>query len=114
MKNERRAKLSKLVSNPGDRFDYEYDFGDGWEHTVRVMKCLDPVPGATYPVCLSGKRAYPPEDCGGGPGYMDLLSVLANPSDPAYEELTEWLEGGYDPEHFDLESVNRLLGEIGV
>ncbi len=67
---------------------------------------------ARYPVCLDGKRACPPEDCGGIWGYTDLLQTIQNPDSEEYEEMLEWLGGEFDPEAFDLEAINEALKGI--
>jgi len=61
------------------------------------------------PLCLAGKRACPPEDCGGIWGYAELLEVLQDPEHPEYEERLEWLGDSFDPEAFDLDEVNQIL-----
>ncbi|HKX32594.1 MAG TPA: hypothetical protein VJ302_33220, partial [Blastocatellia bacterium] len=43
---------------------YEYDFGDCWRHEVTVEKIRPPQEGESYPQCIAGARACPPEDCG--------------------------------------------------
>ena len=53
------------------RFAYLYDIGDYWEHEVRLEKFLEPDPKKTYPICIGGSGACPPEDCGGPPGYLE-------------------------------------------
>ena len=58
----------------GDGFVYEYDFGDCWEHDIVVEDVLPMDPGITYPVCTGGRRAGPPEDCGGAWGFMSRYS----------------------------------------
>ena len=58
------------------------DFGDSWEHEILVEKILPVEKGSQYPLCLAGKRACPPEDCGGPPGYEDLLKIDSDPSPP--------------------------------
>jgi len=63
LKDDRYARLNKVVPAAPDRFIYEYDFGDGWEHEILVEKVLPPEEGVRYPICLAGKRACPPEDC---------------------------------------------------
>lgn len=65
-----------------------------------------------YPRCLAGKRACPPEDCGGIPGYEHLLEVLREPQHAEYEEMREWLPEGFDPEAFDLAEVNDALRRV--
>ncbi|MGH9890728.1 MAG: plasmid pRiA4b ORF-3 family protein, partial [bacterium] len=88
---------------------YEYDFGDSWAHDLVVEKILEPEPGAHYPVGLAGKRACPPEDCGGVWGYQTLLEAIRDPKHPEHEEMLEWVGGNFDPEAFDLEVVNQDL-----
>ncbi len=78
-------------------------------HGIDLEKILPFDRAQHYPRCLAGARACPPEDCGGSPGYYQLIEALRNPSDPANAELLEWC-GKYDPEEVDLEAVNRWLG----
>jgi len=108
MGDERKVKLADFIRRKGQRFEYEYDFGDGWRHEILVEKVFQPEPGVSYPVCTAGKRACPPEDCGGAWGYANLLEVMADPDHPDHEELAEWA-GEIDPEAFDLDAVNQRL-----
>ena len=45
-------KVSKIVPEDGKRFrfDYEYDFGDGWEHEILFEGCLQAEKGTRYPL----------------------------------------------------------------
>jgi Plasmid pRiA4b ORF-3-like protein len=108
-KNEARFKLNQLVSGPGFRFRYEYDFGDSWLHDLVVEKIMPAEKGIHYPVCVAGKLACPPEDVGGVWGYDDFLKAISNPKHPEHEEMLEWSGGDFDPARFDLEEVNRVL-----
>jgi len=90
---------------------YEYDFGDGWEHVIEVQKIAQPEPGVEYPVLLAGKKARPPEDCGGVWGYYELLEAVADPDHEQHEERLEWLGEGFDPDAFDLQEVNAILAK---
>ena len=83
---------------------YEYDFGDCWEHTVVLEKILAAESGETYPRCIAGKRACPPEDSGGIPGYEEKLEILKHPGSKYYKEIRDWM-GDFDPEHFDPNEV---------
>ena len=109
LKDSRRARLNKVISGEKAVFTYDYDFGDGWEHQILVEKILPAESGVQYPVCLAGKRACPPEDCGGIGGYEDLLKIIRNPAHEEYEEMMEWLGGPFDPEEFDIEDINPYL-----
>ena len=70
---------------------------------------MEPEEGQAYPVCIKGKRACPPEDCGGLWGYYNLLEILENPKDEEYEGMLEWVGGKIDPEAFDLAEANARL-----
>ncbi len=109
VENEKQFKLSQIVPSEKFKFVYEYDFGDSWEHTIVVEKILPPEPGVHYPVCLKGKGACPPEDCGGIYGYYGLLEALQSPDHPEHEEMLEWMGGEFDPEAFDLDGINQAL-----
>ena len=65
-----KVMISQFQFREGDRFVYEYDFGDCWELDIVIENTLPIDPGATYPVCTGGRRAGPPEDCGGACGFM--------------------------------------------
>jgi hypothetical protein len=72
----RRVRLTRFALRVRERFLYEDDFTDGWQHEVRVEAILRPAPRRTYPVCLAGKRAAPPEECGGPWAYLRLRPWL--------------------------------------
>ncbi len=110
--NEQQVSLQQVVSRVKDKLIYEYDFGDSWEHELLVEKILPPEAGKRYPVCLTGKRACPPEDCGGIWGYAGFLDAIQNPQYPEHEEMVEWVGGEFDPEAFDLDEVNRKLQRL--
>jgi hypothetical protein len=109
--DEDAATLSGLCPKVKSKLIYEYDFGDGWEHTIEVQKIVEPEPGAQYPVCLAGKKACPPEDCGGVWGYYDLLEAVADQKHENHDDMLEWLGDDFDPEAFDLDEVNTMLAE---
>jgi|HubBroStandDraft_1064217.scaffolds.fasta_scaffold373170_2 hypothetical protein len=60
-----RLTIRALFQKGGGRALYEYDFGDSWEHAIQLEKEIECPPGTTLPHCMDGKRACPPEDCGG-------------------------------------------------
>ncbi len=96
----------------GRRFEYLYDFGDDWLHEIEVVRAGPAEPGVEYPVCVSGERATPPEDCGGIWGYQRLLEILADPEDPEHEDMKAWLGRDLDPERFDLDRANERLRDV--
>ena len=112
IKNEQRVKLSKVVTGEKKKFLYTYDMGDSWEHEILVEKVLPHDPLVRYPVCLTGKRACPPEDCGGVWGYAEFLEAITQPDHPEHESMLEWVGGAFDPDAFLLSEVNQLLQQI--
>ena len=118
----RRVHLSDFPWRVNDKFTYTYDFGDYWQHQVRVEKLLPPTVVPVVPVCVSGRRACPPEEVGGPRGYdqrtLDQFSWR-------YESLDRLLAGEnifeddvptwfwtYRPEHFDKAQVNERLDKL--
>ena len=109
-------KLSAVADWPGDRLRYEYDFGDGWDHDI-VVEAVQPAElGVAYPRCTAGRRACPPEDCGGIWGYSELLNTLANPRHEDHGQMLWWLgissPADFDPARFDLDQANGYLAGI--
>ena len=109
VRNANEISLQQVAVEVGAQFVYEYDLGDSWEHVIRVEQIEEPEAGVFYPVCLTGKRACPPEDVGGVWGYEECLSALQNKNHPEHEMYSEWIEEIFDPEIFDLEECNRML-----
>ncbi|RME80132.1 MAG: plasmid pRiA4b ORF-3 family protein [Caldilineae bacterium] len=103
------VSLGEVLTKPGQQLLYFYDLGDGWRHVIELEKILAPESDENYPTCIAGKRACPPEDCGGPPGYELMLKALADPSHPEHEHFREWIGEEFDPEEFDLEEANDIL-----
>ena len=76
---------------------YLYDFGDHWEHDVKLRRTLE-LSERFRRRLVDGARAFPPEDCGGLSGYEDWVAVARGGPDP--QGLREWM-GDWDPEQFD-------------
>ena len=106
--DERGERLVDLAEE-GSSFVYTYDFGDDWRHQVVVEKVVPASTDLTVPVCIDGRRACPPEDCGGIGGYTDLLAILSDPRHPEHDERIEWLGRPFDPELFDRDEFMSNL-----
>jgi hypothetical protein len=133
-----RVRLTHFGFRPRERFLYEYDFGDGWQHVVRVERLLPVEADRVYPVCIGGARACPPEDCGGPGAYLALrqhfhpLFVARRLAEIAGEALAadprervRDVVGGYEEEllelrhwttadRFDRRRVNRRLRQYAA
>jgi hypothetical protein len=108
------TNLSAILpaQNRRPRFHYLYDFGDQWMHQLVVEERLSPEQGTKYPICVAGQRACPPEDCGGPWGYPDFVETISDAHHRRHEETLEWVGGEFDPERFDLDSVNKELRRL--
>lgn len=98
------------IANEGSTFLYRYDFGDDWEHEIRVERVVKG--DGKDIVCTGGARACPPEDCGGSSGYAGLLKVLADKEHGEHARMRQWVGGGFNPEMFDMEGVNKGLASL--
>jgi hypothetical protein len=102
--------LSELELRPRQRFLYNYDFGDYWQHEIRLEKITEPEPNKSYPICIGGKRARPPEDCGGPWAYQELLHLTSSQfRDHERRQAREVLGSRFDAEAFDRRQVNAML-----
>ena len=102
-------KLSDLLTTEAQKMQYDYDFGDGWEHTIILEKILPYDSNVVYPVCVTGKMKCPPEDSGGVWGYMEMLEILKQPKHKEYKHYRQWIGRSFDPEKFDKDAVNKNL-----
>jgi PHD/YefM family antitoxin component YafN of YafNO toxin-antitoxin module len=93
-------KIAKYFDPENSKAAYRYDFGDNWTHAVTLEKILLRVKDQRYPICLGGKRACPPEDCGGIGGYEELLEILADPNHSEHQSMLDWLGEPFDAEAF--------------
>ena len=112
MPDARKAKVADYfgMKRRGAKCLYIYDFGDNWEHEVRLQgKASDPK--KTRRRLLGGERACPLEDCGGVWGYERIVEFLDTGEDPDGEdpeELNEWI-GDWRPDEFDLDRQRKAF-----
>ena len=93
-----KSTLSQVIEDTGKKtINYVYDFGDNWEHEVKIGKMTEPVPGELYPRLTEVIGKCPPEDVGGFPGYDEFLDAMADPKHPEHQHLKDWYGGTFDP-----------------
>ena len=109
--NEARVTLEQALGGL-KTLRYVYDFGDDWEHKVKVEKILPPAPGMHLPHCVAGANACPPEDVGGVPGYFEFLEAIRDPKHSEHESMTKWIGRSFDPTEFDIDAVNAIFSEF--
>ncbi len=115
-KEESEVALVDLFEDLKETLLYLYDFGDNWDHGLKIIRTHEKRSEFEHlPCLLDGARAAPPEDCGGVWGYENNLEILQNP-DPKNEDhemIIEWMGGvNYDPEAFDPDAINRSIQSV--
>jgi len=108
----RKAHLGDVLEDTGTKtLKYLYDFGDGWEHTIKAESLFDPEPDNIYPRLIEASGRCPPEDCGGPWGYAELLEAINDPKHERHAELSDWF-----PEHFNpaVTDVKRLSDDVAI
>jgi len=98
----RKARLGDVLEDVGAKtLRYLYDFGDGWEHTIKIERLVDPQPGVLYPRLTEATGRCPPEDIGGPWGYAEFLEAIGDPQHERHAEFKEWLPDDFDPNIVD-------------
>jgi len=108
-----RTRLRDVLAPGTTKIDYTYDFGDDWKHSITVSDVRAGDPGTAYPRFLAGERDCPPEDCGGIPGFYEMLEARADPEHPDHADVSEWLDG-YDPDDLDIFPIQVALDRIAA
>lgn len=110
-KEAAKVRLRDVLKPRKTTIDYLYDFGDSWEHQLTVTGVRAGDPANLYPRYVGGERNAPPEDCGGIPGFYDMLDALADPDHPNHADATEWADD-YDPDTIDELPIKYALLRI--
>jgi hypothetical protein len=109
----RKARLVDVLEDVGTKtLRYLYDFGDGWEHTIKVERITDALPGIAYPRLVEAAGRCPPEDVGGPWGYAELLEAIGDPKHERHAELKEWVEDDFDPNVVDADQLADALAAL--
>ncbi len=103
--------LQEILEPTKTMIDYIYDFGDSWEHRLTVTGVRPGDPKVSYPHYVGGERNAPPEDCGGIPGFYEMLEALADPSHPDHADASEWANH-YDPDVIDEPAIKQALARV--
>ncbi len=108
----RKARLVDVLEDTGVRsLKYLYDFGDGWEHSIRIERITDAVAGIAYPRLVEASGRCPPEDVGGPWGYRDFLEAIADPDHEQHAESVTWVGENFDPAAVNVE---RLANDVAA
>ncbi len=106
---ESGVRLATVLPHEGAEILYIYDFGDYWQHDIRLEGIFPAEPSTRYPRIVGGARSCPPEDCGGSGGYADLLEILLDPGHEEFEHMREWVGPRFNAEVFSIDAANGEL-----
>jgi hypothetical protein len=104
----RHVSLGQLHLHRGERFTYVYNFIDDWVCDLRLEAVLPLASRCRYPICLGGKRAAPPEDCGGAWAYLQRVDRHHVPLD-AMATLATALERLLKAD--DQTTIGQVIGD---
>ncbi len=106
----RKARLLDVLEDTGAKtLKYLHDFGDGWEHTVKVERIADSVPGLIYPLLIDATGRCPPEDVGGPWGYAEFLAAIGDPKHEGHAEMVQWVGAPLDPNTIDFDEHAKAV-----
>ena len=109
----RKARLIGVLEDVGVKtLRYIYDFGDGWEHTIKIESITDATSGVAYPRLVEAAGRCPPEDVGGPFGYAELLEAIRDPKHERHAEMTEWIENDFNPDLVDIERLTEAVSML--
>jgi hypothetical protein len=110
----RKTTLIEAVEDTGAKsFKYLYDFGDGWEHSVRIERIQAAEEGLLYPRLLEASGRCPPEDIGGPWGYESFLEAINDPDHEGHEDARQWLgEDSFDPNFVTPDKIEAALSSL--
>ncbi|WIM70878.1 plasmid pRiA4b ORF-3 family protein [Corynebacterium suedekumii] len=117
---EGEVRLDQIIHEVGDILRYDYDFGDGWDHRIKVEEVFVGVADVPeVPLCVTGRKACPPEDCGGTGGYAEMARWVRAGRPDTFDsawfdpvELRDWLDEDWHPDEFDADRVNVNLAAL--
>ena len=105
----KKHSIGELLFKVGDKVTFEYDFGDSWMHTVKLIASAEYDCQKKEVKLLAGERACPPDDCGALPGYQELCDAMDKPYSTSAQRFMEWLDCRFDPEYFPLEKAQKAV-----
>ena len=109
----RKVKLIDVLEDAGTKtLRYLYDYGDGWEHTIKVERMIPADTNIAYPRLIEASGRCPPEDVGGPWGYDEMLEALADPDHERHAEIREWVGDDFDPHAFDAEPLRDNVAAL--
>ena len=109
----RKARLIDVLEDVGAKtLKYLYDFGDGWEHSVRSSASPMRCPESAYPLLVEATGRCPPEDVGGPWGYREFLDAIADPHHEERVDMVQWAGGHFDPTDTNVAALTQAVDSL--
>ena len=106
--NSKAYRIKEFKNEP---IEYVYDFGDYWEHSVRIVKeVMDE--RLLHPRCIEGEGTCPPEDVGGIHGFEEFKEIMKDKDHPERESYIEWYGSEFEPDKLNLDEINQQLTNL--
>ncbi|MCF8378618.1 MAG: plasmid pRiA4b ORF-3 family protein [Bacteroidales bacterium] len=105
------SRSYKIMDFADESFEYLYDFGDYWEHTIQIVRKIEGQK-LINPVCLDGQATCPPEDVGGIHGFKEFKEIMKDKTHPERDSYIEWYGSVFNPDKINLEVINRNLANL--
>jgi len=114
---EEEVRLDEVLVGVGDKLFYEYDFGDDWQHVIKLEAVTARRDSLQRAICTDGRRDGPAEDCGGAYAY-ELITAATDPANPdhagAVADFAQIFGDDVDPGDigttpFDMDQINTAL-----
>ena len=114
VRSETRIQLKTALGGMAS-FKYIYDFGDHWEHRIKVEKKLPGDPELSHrAMLLKAANAAPPEDVGGAPGYEDFVAAMTDSNHPEHQSMRDWHGAPFDPSFVDVVAISLALHDLKI
>jgi hypothetical protein len=112
--HEPLKRIADYFSPRNPKASYSSKHKSNWDFTIELEEILVADKFEKYPICIKGKRASPPEDCGGANKYQEILKTISESSSRSSGKALKLyqgvLEDDFDPNYFDRDNVFFTAG----
>jgi len=108
-----KATLFDVIEDSGvNTLKYLYDFGDGWEHSIKIERIGPADPNGSYPSLIEAVGRCPPEDVGGPLAYEEFLEAIADPKHERHVEMRQWIGADFVLKDVDAAAIGLEIRKM--
>jgi len=105
--------LFDVIEDSGvNTLKYLYDFGDGWEHSIKIERIGPADPNGSYPSLIEAVGRCPPEDVGGPLAYEEFLEAIADPKHERHVEMRQWIGADFVLKDVDAAAIGLEIRKM--